>query len=60
MGLMVSDNFWNTMNYDQKTAFAETMSCAIAGVGKGVPLEFQSNMTGKQIGKWSMWGLTVY
>jgi len=58
--VFISEKLWNGLTYAQKVDFVESLSCAVAGVGKAVSeMTFRSDMTGKVIGEWSWGGLTV-
>lgn len=60
ISVMVNEDFWRQMPFNEKQAFSDRLVCAIAGSGKGLSLlTFRSNMTGNPIGEWSFGTLKV-
>ncbi len=58
--VLVADALWYGMNYPQKQRFAEELTCAIAGAGKGITeMRFKSLQTGKTIGEWKLTTLNI-
>ena len=60
LAVLVADGLWHSMNYPQKQRFAEELTCAVAGVGKGITeMRFKSLQTGKTIGEWKLTTLNI-
>jgi len=58
--VFISEGYWTSLTFAQKVDFAESLSCAVAGVGKAIAtITFRSDMTGKTIGEWHWGDLTV-
>lgn len=59
-GVFISENYWRRLTFAETIEFTETLSCAVAGVGKALSdMRFRSDMTGKVVGVWSWGTLTV-
>jgi hypothetical protein len=59
VSVYIPESYWRRSSYADKSALAQSISCAIAGVGMALLFEFRSDMTGNIIGRWSGARLTV-